>query len=89
MRAEGAEELGNTLATRHTEVRPLLAAYALGAVDSDETDAIAIHLDACDDCRRELADLVAATQALTVARNGSAVETLSRLVARVRGDSSA
>lgn len=38
----------------HDEVRELLGAYALDAVDPDEQQAIEHHLDSCDDCRLEV-----------------------------------
>lgn len=38
----------------HAEVRELLAAYALDAVDGEERATIDRHLDSCDDCRLEV-----------------------------------
>jgi len=41
----------------HVEVRERLEAYALGALDAEEADAVAAHLAGCDECRADLADL--------------------------------
>lgn len=38
----------------HSEVRELLGAYALDAVDDDEARAVEDHLDACQPCRAEV-----------------------------------
>ena len=40
----------------HLLFRENLSAYALGALDADETAALESHLQACDSCRAELAD---------------------------------
>ena len=40
----------------HTEVRELLGAYALDAVDEDEREAVERHLDDCQPCRAEVKD---------------------------------
>lgn len=40
----------------HTPFRENLAAYALNALDAEETAALQAHLRACDSCRAELAD---------------------------------
>lgn len=39
----------------HLSFRENLAAYALGALDADETTALQAHLKTCDSCRAELA----------------------------------
>jgi anti-sigma-K factor RskA len=38
----------------HSDVREQLAAYALGALEPDEAEAIREHLARCDECRTEL-----------------------------------
>ncbi len=44
-----------TMATpSHDRLRDLLAAYALGAVDEDESRILREHLGECAECRREL-----------------------------------
>jgi Putative zinc-finger len=43
--------------SRHDELRDLLGVYALDAVDDDERDEVATHLEGCAECRRELAVL--------------------------------
>lgn len=40
----------------HLPFRENLSAYALSALDADETAALESHLQACDSCRAELAD---------------------------------
>ncbi len=40
----------------HLPLRENLAAYALGALDADETAALESHLQTCDSCHAELAD---------------------------------
>ena len=40
----------------HLPFRENLSAYALGALDADETAALEAHLRTCDSCRAELAD---------------------------------
>jgi anti-sigma-K factor RskA len=40
----------------HLPFRENLSAYALGALDTDETAALQAHLQTCDSCRAELAD---------------------------------
>ncbi len=41
---------------QHTDFQENLAAYALGALDPDETAALEAHLQTCETCRAELAD---------------------------------
>lgn len=40
----------------HSEVRELLGAYALDAVDENEVEAVEAHLDECQPCRLEVKD---------------------------------
>lgn len=48
----------------HDEIRELLAAYALDAVDGDEAETIELHLRDCPRCRAEVADHRATAGAL-------------------------
>jgi hypothetical protein len=48
----------------HEEYKEILAAAALDALDAGAGDALALHLAACAECRRELDELCAATAAL-------------------------
>src|SRR5512135_2551667 len=41
---------------KHSILRENLAAYALGALDPEETAALERHLQGCESCRAELAD---------------------------------
>ena len=41
---------------QHTDFQNNLAAYALGALDPEETAALEAHLQTCESCRDELAD---------------------------------
>src|SRR5512140_2216451 len=40
----------------HTDFQDNLAAYALGALDPEETAALEAHLQTCESCRAELED---------------------------------
>lgn len=42
----------------------LLSAWLDGEVTPDESDLVRLHLGTCDDCRREIGDLVAARRAV-------------------------
>lgn len=57
---------------QHDEIKDLLAAYALGAVSTDERSEIDRHVSACDECSAELADYEAVTG--TLARAVAPVE---------------
>lgn len=49
---------------RHAEMRDLLGAYALGAVDASEAAAVREHLATCAECQAEMAELWAAVDTL-------------------------
>jgi anti-sigma-K factor RskA len=51
-------------ALRHNNLRDLLGAYALGAVDASEAAAMREHLATCAECQAELAELWAAVETL-------------------------
>jgi hypothetical protein len=51
----------------HEELRGQLGAYALGALDPDEAEAMTAHLATCDGCRAELAGLRQVTDGLPTA----------------------
>jgi anti-sigma-K factor RskA len=48
---------------RHDEI----ASYVLGALPDDENEAFEAHLETCEECRREVADLQVAADALPLA----------------------
>ena len=48
----------------HAEIRELVPAYAIGAVDSDERREIERHLRTCDECRQAVEGYESATGAL-------------------------
>ncbi|MFE1382484.1 anti-sigma factor domain-containing protein [Streptomyces sp. NPDC058740] len=50
-----------------SDIHALAGAYALDALDAEETDAFARHLDQCDACRREVAEFHATTARLAAA----------------------
>jgi hypothetical protein len=54
----------NLTALRHADLRDLLGAYALGALDAEEAAAVRDHLLTCAECQAELATLWAAVDAL-------------------------
>jgi anti-sigma-K factor RskA len=51
----------------HRTFKDNLSAYALGALDADETSALEAHLLTCDECRAELADYQRVTSGLLTA----------------------
>src|SRR5947199_8489360 len=51
----------------HEELSALLPAYALDALTASEREAVERHLDACAECRRELAELRDTTALLAFA----------------------
>jgi anti-sigma factor RsiW len=74
----------------------LLAAYALGALDANQTDdraSIHAHLASCDVCQEELAELQRVTAAATLAGHPSTdalpPSLRARTIARATGDASA
>ena len=66
---------------RHDEVRDLLAAYALGAVDLVEAGAIEAHLAACPPCRSE----VRAYEAVAGTATGRVERVWQRIAAALAG----
>ena len=55
-----------TVQLTHDEIRELLAAYALDAVDRDEAETIELHIRDCPRCRAEVADNREVASALAV-----------------------
>ncbi len=51
----------------HNDFQENLAAYALGALDPEETAALEAHLQTCESCRAELADYQAVSTGLLAA----------------------
>ena len=69
----------------HAEMRELLGAYAVHALEDDEFERVAAHLDGCPECRDEVDDLLDASASLGL----SAIEPPStamweRIAAEVR-----
>jgi anti-sigma-K factor RskA len=48
----------------HDDLRDDLAAYALGALEEDEAERLRLHLERCEDCRRDLRWLEPAVELL-------------------------
>lgn len=65
----------------HDELRDLLAAYALGALDPEDERAVEAHLATCADCRRDVAALRDA--AASLATGVPAVEPPAALKTRI------
>ena len=65
----------------HDELRELLAAYALDALDSEDERAVEAHLATCPDCRRDVAALREA--AASLATGVPAVEPPAALKTRI------
>jgi hypothetical protein len=70
-------------AERHTQIREALAAEALDALDREEHSRVREHLDECEVCSRELAELRSTVAALRTALPPAALD--DERVARVRG----
>lgn len=51
----------------HLQLRQLLGSYALGAVEPAQRTAVEAHLDGCEACREELAELDAVARKLALA----------------------
>lgn len=78
----------------HDEVRDLLPAYALGALDPDESTAVEAHLDGCREHDEELIELRATVLALGTlaeerAPSAALAGEIERLTGRAPGDRSA
>lgn len=74
----------------HAEMRELLGAYAVHALEDDEFERVAAHLDGCPECRDEVDDLLDASASLGL----SAIEPPSsalweRIAAEVRAPAAA
>jgi len=63
------------------DVRDLAAAFVLGALDADETDAVRVHLSSCDDAHAEIAELASALPVL--AASVADVQPLTGLKSRI------
>ncbi|MEV0581978.1 zf-HC2 domain-containing protein [Nonomuraea sp. NPDC050310] len=50
-------------------MHPEVAAYVLGVLDEEEHEAFERHLDGCEQCRRELAELAEVPDALDQLRS--------------------
>ena len=72
-----------TAQTTHDEMRAVLAAEALGALDGEERALLAAHLDVCDACRAELEELRRAAALTAYAAPARTMEPAR--AARVRG----
>jgi anti-sigma-K factor RskA len=76
----------------HDEVQAALAAEALGALDWRESDEVRAHLEACAECRRELASLREAAAALAFSVPSAPLDPArsarvrARLLARARAE---
>lgn len=65
----------------HAPVAELLGAYALDAVDRDESHAIAAHVEECDECRNELAEHRAVVESIAGSDEESRRRVWSQIVA--------
>jgi anti-sigma-K factor RskA len=72
----------------HEEVRELLAAYVLGAVDPDEDRVVTAHLRSCDECAAAVERLSAGAQTLGAATPEEAPPQgfAERVMAQARGE---
>ncbi len=75
------EEAGRGMSD-HEEIRGLISAYALDALDPEESVVLQNHLPRCASCRRELADFLRLTDqlALGVAESSPPAELEERII---------
>lgn len=69
-----------TVRIPHDEIRELLAAFALDAVDGDEAEAIELHLRDCPRCRAEVVDYQEAAGALATGHELASIATWDTIV---------
>lgn len=69
-----------TVRPSHDEIRELLAAFALDAVDGDEAGAIELHLRDCPRCRAEVVDHRETAGALATGHEPAPVATWNTIV---------
>lgn len=69
-----------TVRPSHDEIRELLAAFALDAVDGDEAEAIELHLRDCPRCRAEVVDHREAAGALATGHQPAPIATWNTIV---------
>lgn len=69
-----------TVRPSHDEIRELLAAFALDAVDGDEGEGIELHLRDCPRCRAEVADHREAAGALATGHEAAPIATWNSIV---------
>lgn len=68
---------------KHDEIRELLGAYALDAVEPDEHAAISQHLDLCRDCHNEMNNFRKAAEALATANRPELSESWETIAAQL------
>lgn len=72
-----------TIRLTHDEIRELLAAYALDAVDRDEAETLDLHLRDCPRCRAEVADHREAASALAAGHEPAPMRLWDNIVAEL------
>ena len=68
----------------HDSVRKSLAAYALGALEEDETAAVDRHLALCSQCRGEVRELREAASSLVEPAAGPPADVWERVSKAIR-----
>jgi anti-sigma-K factor RskA len=74
---------------RHEDIRSLLGAYALDAVDASERAEVEAHLETCADCRREVDDHLAVASMLASADDATPDDLWTRVERRLDLDGEA
>ena len=68
----------------HDKVKRSLAAYALGALDEDETASVERHLEVCPECRAEVGELREATTSLVEPADAPPADVWERVSKAIR-----
>lgn len=80
----GPDDTYDVATPSHDELRGLLAPYALGALDDDESRLLSAHLADCSECREELRRLQEAVLRLTADTEELSPEVWERILRRIR-----
>lgn len=80
----GAADTQDVATPSHDEIRDLLAPYALGVLEDDESRLVSSHLADCAECRAELRGLQEAVLRLAADTEQLSPEVWERILRRIR-----